>query len=135
MLEFAKKILARICTDKLQQDQIVYISYRTDHPAVILSSKIKERYPHGITIVMQYQFENLLIKTSGISLTVSFDGVKENIYIPFDAITNFADPSSGYNLNLMNKNTETEIVFNAQSEDTSDKVISLDKFRKPIKPV
>ncbi len=135
MLEFAKKILTKICTDKLQKDQVLYISYRTDHPAVVLSAKIRERYPSEITIVMQYQFENLSVKTSGISLTVSFDGIKENIYIPFESIIHFTDPSSGYNLKFINVINKTEMVSNATGEITSDKIIVLDKFRKPTKPV
>ncbi|WP_341763595.1 ClpXP protease specificity-enhancing factor SspB [Candidatus Tisiphia endosymbiont of Beris chalybata] len=148
MLEFAKKVLSRICSNKLQQNQVLYISYRTDHPAVVLSSKVKKCYPKEITIVIQYQFEDLTVMSSGISLTVSFDNIKENIYIPFDAITNFADPNSGYNLKFVPeiiKSTalnytgkKTNIVTASSHENnfsTTDNIIILDKFRKPTKPV
>lgn len=148
MLEFAKKILLRICSDKLQQNQALYISYRTDHPAVVLSAKVKKCYPKEITIVIQYQFENLTVMSSGISLTVSFDNIKENIYIPFDSITNFADPNSGYNLkfipeiikstDLNYKRDKTNIITSSTSENnfsSTDNIIILDKFRKPTKPI
>lgn len=132
MLDFIKKVLTKIISDNIQRNQIVYISYRTNHPEVLLPYKVKERYLKEITIVIQHQFEDLIITEKGISVTVSFDGIKENIYIPFDSITNFADPNNGYNLKLKPEIksiiTTPPIYDNIES---SSNVIVLDKFRKP----
>ncbi|HJD55529.1 MAG TPA: ClpXP protease specificity-enhancing factor SspB [Rickettsia endosymbiont of Pyrocoelia pectoralis] len=157
MLELVKKILAKIQHDNLYWDQLIYISYKTDHPAVILPLKVRQKYSKEITIVLQHQFENLLVKETGFSLTVSFDGIKENIYIPFDALISFVDSSNNYSLNF-NKHLElqkhyqdeavkikqqiSEEIDNSKIEETtklSENVIMLDKFRnssktKPIKP-
>ena len=108
MLEFVKKILSRICADHSKVNQVVYISYRTDHPLVQLSYKVKERYPKEITIVMQYQFEDLTVDEKGFSVVLSFDGVKEMIYVPFDALTNFSDPHNGYTLEFKPKIYKTK---------------------------
>ncbi|WP_425363480.1 ClpXP protease specificity-enhancing factor SspB [Candidatus Tisiphia endosymbiont of Hybos culiciformis] len=148
MLEFVKKILARIRVDKLQMNQLLYISYRTDNPAVVLSSRIKERYPKEITIVMQYQFEDLTIGDNGFSVTVSFDGIKETINVPFDSLISFIDPNSGYSLRFKpeiiksnqlsdaKKRGEIKGFVDSRSKSNSaDNIIVLDKFRKPRKPV
>lgn len=156
MLEFVKKVLARIQFENLYWDQLIYISYRTDHPAAILPLKTKQLYPKEITIVLQHQFENLVVTDTGFSLTVSFDGIKEAIYIPFDSLVSFVDPSNNYSfifnrqLNshinsasevLKIKQQISEEVKNDKIDETllSENVIMLDKFRnssknKPIKP-
>ncbi|MCC8418030.1 MAG: ClpXP protease specificity-enhancing factor SspB [Rickettsia endosymbiont of Bryobia graminum] len=131
MLDFIKKVLTKISSDKIQKNQTVYISYKTNHSEVILPDKIKERYPKEITIVIQHQFEDLILSEKGISITVSFDGIKENIYIPFDSIANFTDPNNGYNLKL--KPEIKQPLTSSIGEDviSADNVIILDKFRKP----
>lgn len=146
MLEFVKKILSRICADHSKVNQVVYISYRTDHPLVQLSYRVQERYPKEITIVMQYQFEDLVVDEKGFSVALSFDGVKEVIYVPFDALTNFSDPHNGYNLKFKPKVMTPKVVGQEVSHgkhklhsgtqdkaDSLDNIIVLDKFRKPIK--
>ncbi len=148
MLEFVKKILTRVRADKLQMDQILYISYRTDNPAVVLSSRIKARYPKEITIVMQYQFEDLTVGINGFSITVSFDGIKETINVPFDSLISFVDPNSGYSLkfkpeaiksNQLSDEKQRETikgsVDSSSKSNSADNIIVLDKFRKPRKPV
>ena len=151
MLEFVKKILARIYAGDERANQIVYISYQTDHPLVQLPYRIKERYPKEITIVLQHQFENLNITEKGFSVVLSFDGVREVIYVPFDALTNFSDPNNGYNLKFQPKLYTPKVMKQELSYDkksnkhvplpsdfkdeinSADNVIVLDKFRKPSK--
>lgn len=156
MLEFIKKVLARIQHENLYWDQLIYISYKTDHPGVILPLKIRQAYPKEITIVLQNQFENIIVKDTGFSVILSFSGIKEAIYIPFDALISFVDSSNSYSftfnqqLNIQNNNTAEILKIEKQilEEENNDKidksllsknVIMLDKFRnssksKPIKP-
>lgn len=155
MLEFVKKILTRIQSENLYWDQLIYISYRTDNPLVILPLKIREVYPKEITIVLQHQFENLIVKDEGFSLTVSFDGIKEAIYIPFNSLISFVDSNNNYSLTFNQQlnsynNSQNEILKikkqlleekNKDDDKTnlSPNVIILDKFRnssksKPSKP-
>lgn len=146
ILEFIKKILVRVQYEYSSLSQPLYVSYRTDNQLVILSDKMKSRYPKEITIVLQYQFENLEITKDGFSMIVSFDGIKEIIYVPFNAITNFADPTN-YSFKLypqlniferLTKDHDTKIssaITIAKKVDDNDKVINnvivLDRFRKP----
>lgn len=150
MLEFVKKILSKICTDSSKINQVLYISYRTDHPLVQLSDRVKELYPQEITIVIQYQFENLVVDEKGFSVVLSFDGIKETIYVPFYALTNFTDHNNGYNLQFKPKIYSTKIAGqevsygkkpdkhklsrNSKNKTIAlDNIIVLDKFRKPTK--
>ncbi|ABV75410.1 hypothetical protein A1C_05875 [Rickettsia akari str. Hartford] len=144
MLEFVKKILTKIQHENLYWDQLIYISYKTDSPAVILPSKVKQSYPKQITIVLQYQFENLIVHDTGFSLTVSFDGVKEIIYVPFDALISFVDFNNNYSLtfnqslNIQENQQHEEEINTNKSYKTSlspnQNVIMLDKFRNSSKP-
>lgn len=144
MLEFVKKVLMKIQHKNLYWDQLIYISYRTDNPTVILPSKVKQAYPKQITIVLQYQFENLIVNDTGFSLTVSFDGIKEIIYVPFDALISFVDSNNNYSLtfnqslNVQKASQHEEEVSNNKSYKTSlspsQNVIMLDKFRNSSKP-
>ena len=144
MLEFVKKILTKIQHENLYWDQLIYISYRTDDPEVILPSKVKQSYPKQITIVLQYQFENLIVNDAGFSLMVSFDGVKEMIYVPFDALISFVDSNNNYSLtfnqslNIQENHQYEEEISNNKSYKTSlsanPSVIMLDKFRNSSKP-
>jgi len=65
---------------------------------VKISKQLLSRYPREMTIVLQYQFQNLHVSREGFSVTLSFSGNKEEIYVPFAAITTFADPSEQFGL-------------------------------------
>ncbi|MFY9590031.1 ClpXP protease specificity-enhancing factor SspB [Rickettsia endosymbiont of Halotydeus destructor] len=156
MLEFVKKILTKIQNENLYWDQLIYISYRTDNPLAVIPLGVRQAYPREITIVLQHQFENLIVKDEGFSLTVSFDGIKETIYIPFNSLISFVDSSNNYSLTFNQQqnfynNSQSEIlkikkqlvedINKEEPEETNSlpKVIVLDKFRnssklKPSKP-
>lgn len=75
-----------------------FISFITKFPGVKLSKTLLNKYPREMTIVLQYQFQDLKVDSKGFSIVLSFNGVKEGIYIPFAAITTFADPSVQFGL-------------------------------------
>ena len=53
----------------------------------------------------------ILLNRKGFSVTLSFAGVKEPIYIPFSAITTFADPSVQFGLQFRGVEMMDEISF------------------------
>jgi hypothetical protein len=87
-----KKILNIILTKGLDDDRHFFISFMTRMKGVIIPERLRNKYPQEMTIILQYQFENLKISDEGFAVRLSFDGVKENIVIPFNTITSFADP-------------------------------------------
>lgn len=76
----------------------IYITFRTDHPGVVLSDELKARYPTEMTIVLQHEFWGLEVGDEGFGVTLSFNNVSQRIEIPFVAVTVFADPSVEFGL-------------------------------------
>lgn len=155
MLGIVKKILKDIIENGLINDQSFYISFHTDFPGVILSQKIKKRYPREITIVLQHQFKNLVVFDDKFSVNISFNGIPETISVPFVALTGFLDPLSNFslqfkqNLDVIEENTthfevsdhikelKVDKKNNSNKKDHEDKevtkqaeIIAIDKFRK-----
>jgi hypothetical protein len=127
----------------LHGDHHFFISFATTMPGVHISSKLKERYPEEITIVLQYQFENLSVDKNKFSVTLRFDGVKEVIVVPFKALTAFADPSVKFALQFKNEeghhsvstklHIAKDLTEDKQNLSTPDNVITLDRFRNKHK--
>ncbi|MFK7973789.1 MAG: ClpXP protease specificity-enhancing factor SspB [Rickettsiaceae bacterium] len=98
MLSVVKKILINTKDNGLLSNQCFYISFRTDRPDVILSKKVKLRYPKEITIVLEHQFHNLMLFENKFCVCISFGGITEKVEVPFSALTGFIDPLASFNL-------------------------------------
>lgn len=90
-------LVRRVLTDAgkkgLPGEHHFFITFNTQHDAVRLSPRLREQYPDEMTIVLQHQFWDLKIGDDAFEVGLSFSGVAERLYIPFEAITAFADPS------------------------------------------
>ena len=108
-----------------------YITFKTKFRGVTLSQNLKIQYPETMTIVLQNQFSNLVVRHNSFSVDLKFGGVPQTITIPYDAITYFADPYAKFGLSF-----EQEIL--SDLEDMSSQVpasgnaevISIDSYRK-----
>ena len=59
---------------------------------------MRDRYPDEMTIVLQHQFWDLRVTEQAFEVGLSFQNVSELLLIPFAAITRFADPAAGFEL-------------------------------------
>jgi hypothetical protein len=75
-----------------------YIAFDTRAPGVVLSKRLKERYPEEMTIVLQHQFRNLIVDDDHFEVTLSFDSKLERLAVPLRAVRVFFDPSVPYGL-------------------------------------
>ena len=108
------------------------------------------KYPREMTIVLQYQYQDLAVDSKGFTVSLSFNGVKEKIYIPFTAITTFADPSVQFGLQFREvgytypESEEMDLEVELDDEKPKKKgekkpksgdnnVVSLEQFRKDKK--
>jgi len=121
-----------------------FITFDTTHPDARLADWLRDRYPTEMTVVMQHWFDDLEVNSDGFGVTLNFGDAPENLYIPYDAIQTFVDPSVEFGLRFESseeddtQETEAEgevarIVEDAEDEDTEKKdaeVVSLDSFRK-----
>jgi hypothetical protein len=65
---------------------------------VRISSRLRERYPEQMTIVLQFQYWDLKVTDAGFEVGLSFSDVPERLEIPFSAVRGFYDPSVNFEL-------------------------------------
>lgn len=116
-----------------------FISFLTNFPGVQLSDKMKEKYPKEITIVLQHQFEELVVEDTYFSLGLSFDRIFETVVVPYKAITSFTDAGAKFSLQFsyyadhLGEIKESNAAITPEIESLSGNVIMLDQFRKKKK--
>jgi hypothetical protein len=75
-----------------------YITFRTGAPGVSIPTRLKERFPEEMTIVLQNKFWDLKVEEDGFSVGLSFNQIPSTLVIPFRAITAFVDPAVDFGL-------------------------------------
>ena len=92
----------------LPGDHHFYITFKTGGDGVEVPSYLRAEHPDEMTIVLQHQFENLIVDDHGFSVTLRFKGKPEQMVIPYAAITSFADPSVNFGLQLKTVSIDAE---------------------------
>lgn len=149
-----RKVLLQVAKDGLPNAHHFFITFDTSHPDAELADWLSDRYPTEMTVVMQHWYDKLDVTTEGFSVTLNFGDQPEPLYIPYDAIKTFVDPSVEFGLRFEPQDdqgdatstvavvdveevvdtpeeVETEIEVDT-SEDAKPEadVVSLDSFRK-----
>ena len=116
-----------------------FITFDPTHPEARLADWLRERYPSEMTVVMQHWFDGLEVSDAGFAITLNFGDAPEPLYIPYDAIKTFVDPSVEFGLRFETHEDEDDD-DNGDDPDGHDKdessaphdaeVVSLDSFRK-----
>ncbi len=156
MVENALKGVVRTALNQIGEhglfgDHHLYLTFSTTQPGVKIPDSLMQKYPHEMTIVLQYQFWDLDVNDEGFAVSLSFNDVQERMHIPFSALTGFADPSVNFalqfqaledaaeNNTLMEPDTtliadahatDEEAVAETKSNDQVNNVVALDTFRK-----
>ena len=120
----------------------LYITFRTDHPGVEIADVLKERYPVEMTIVLQFQFWDLIVGEDSFEVTLSFNDKQQRLVIPFSAVNAFADPSVNFALQFQPMEStareptseepapKDSAADEGNAKQTDDNIIPLDTFRK-----
>jgi hypothetical protein len=136
--DLVRKSLLYIENDQLPGEHFFYINFSTSFPNVKISPRLLERHPDEMTIVVQYQFSNLLVKEDYFRITLYFDGLEETMEIPYKSLLSFADPSSKFGIRF--KKTKSPITKQkskipskktkaSASKSNAGNVVMLDNFR------
>lgn len=140
-----QKVLTRIAAEGLPGKHHFFITFDTAHPDAELADWLSDRYPNDMTIVLEHWFENLTVTDEGFSVTLNFGDNPEPLYVPYDAIRTFVDPSVEFGLRFEtheegieeydeeDDDEEAPMEEMAEAEDKPRKeaeVVSLDSFRK-----
>ncbi len=93
-----KKVLQEVARTGLPGEHHFYVTFDTNWNGVRMSSRMKEKYPEEMTIVVQHQFWDLETTDHGFSIGLSFDNIPETMLVPYSAIRGFFDPSVQFGL-------------------------------------
>ncbi len=111
-----------------------FITFDTNHPEAALADWLKQRYPSEMTVVLQHWYDNLEVGDQGFGITLNFGDAPENLFVPYDAIQTFVDPSVEFGLRFEKHDSddddESEEDSAAEGEKPDADIVSLDSFRK-----
>lgn len=137
--EIVKKSLKYIKADQMPGNHYFYIAFLTSHPDVRVSRRLLEKYPHEMTIILQHQFRDLVVRENFFSIILHFDGIEEQLEIPYASLISFADPSVKFGLHfkrdkMAKKSAKTEEKKSSEQAEkpTKDNIISLEQFRNKL---
>ena len=142
-----RSVLEDVAANGLPGAHHFFISFDTRHPDVRIADWLSQRYPADMTVVMQHWFNDLEVDDDGFGVTLNFGDSPERLYVPFDAIRTFVDPSVEFGLrfdaNAEDDDDEDEDEDGDDPDPSGDdpanrrsrrhpdgEVVSLDKFRK-----
>ena len=101
-----RKVLAEVARTGLPGNHHFFITFLTGAPGVRVSSRLRERYPEQMTIVVQFQYWDLKVTETGFEIGLSFSDIPEKLEIPFSAVRGFYDPSVNFELEFDVKTEE-----------------------------
>lgn len=141
-----QNVLTDVQKDGLPGAHHFFITFDTMHPDVEIADWLSDRYPGEMTIVVQHWFADLEVTNEGFTITLNFGDNPETLYVPYDAIKTFVDPSVEFGLRFETQDDDAaEPVAVAEEapmeemvepdDDPEDapkeaEVVSLDQFRK-----
>jgi hypothetical protein len=133
-----RQVLSDVQAHGLPGEHHFFITFDTMHPDVEIADWLSDRFPDEMTVVMQHWFDGLDVGEDGFAVTLNFGDNPEPLYIPYDAIRTFVDPSVEFGLRF--ETHEPEDDDEDSDDDASDEadeppakdaeIVSLDSFRK-----
>lgn len=139
-----KEVLEDVRDNGLPGEHHFFITFDTRHPDVDIASWLMERYPSDMTVVIQHWYDNLDVTDDGFAITLNFGDAPEPLYIPFESLKTFVDPSVEFGLRFESQSGELEVEPELVEDDVEIEeieepvveatvdadVVSLDSFRK-----
>ncbi len=112
-----------------------YIAFDTRAPGVMLSKRLKQKYPEEMTIVLQHQFRDLSVGNDRLDVTLYFDNLPERLTVPLRAVRVFFDPSVPYGIQFDSSDLVKEAGATAPREvDAAEAAVSQPETATSPKP-
>ncbi|EAQ01059.1 hypothetical protein OB2597_03439 [Pseudooceanicola batsensis HTCC2597] len=148
-----QEVLADVADNGLPGNHHFFITFDTTHEDARLADWLRDRYPREMTVVLQHWFDNLVVGDDGFGISLNFGDSPERLFIPYDSILTFVDPSVEFGLRFETQDQESEAEdaeaspplrarrdepeTEAEADAAGDEdeaqdaeVVQLDKFRK-----
>ena len=103
-----RTVLLQTAKTGLPGEHHFYISFDTTATGVVLSKRLKGKYPQEMTVVLQHRFWDLIVQDDRFEVKLTFDGIPERLVVPFAAIRVFFDPSVRYGLQFEDADLDPE---------------------------
>ena len=145
MRSLIQEVLQDVQANGLPGGHHFFITFDTTHPDARLASWLRDRYPAEMTVVMQHWYDNLEVSDDGFAITLNFGDAPEDLYVPYDAIQTFVDPSVEFGLRFESQeevedDIEDDLALHVDTPaadapkktpaKADGEVVSLDSFRK-----
>ncbi len=143
MRSLIQDVLTDVQANGLPGDHHFFITFDTQHPDVDIAPWLSDRYPGEMTVVMQHWYDGLKVTDEGFAVTLNFGDNPEPLYVPYDSIKTFVDPSVEFGLRFETQEDEDDeddlldeiedevSIAEVEEEPRKDaEVVSLDSFRK-----
>ena len=123
-----KEVLKNVSDNKLPENHHFYITFDTKFENVKLPSKLKEKYPSEMTIVIEHSFWELNVQDNFFSIILTFNDIKSKLTIPYKSLLVFSDPYANFHLKFpkleYNKNTINK------TDKNKENIINFKDFKK-----
>ncbi len=91
-------MLADTARHGLRDNHHFSIAFLTTAKGVKIPADQRVKYPENMSIILQYEFEHLVVRDDRFEVALFFRGIRRRVTVPFDAVTDFIDPSSDLRL-------------------------------------
>ncbi|WP_375553661.1 SspB family protein [Roseovarius mucosus] len=132
-----QEVLSKVQAEGLPGAHHFFITFDTKHPEAKLADWLKQRYPSEMTVVMQHWYDDLKVTNDGFGVTLNFGDAPERLYVPYDSIQTFVDPSVEFGLRFETLEVDDDIDELDDTDPPDDdpspgkaEVVRLDSFRK-----
>ncbi|MGN1286179.1 MAG: ClpXP protease specificity-enhancing factor SspB [Bradyrhizobium sp.] len=86
-----KRIEMTALLRRAAEDRPVNITFATRADGVKLPAAVIEQYPEDITIILQHEFDRLVVRDDGFEVGVWFNRKYARLAVPFDAVRSLWD--------------------------------------------
>jgi hypothetical protein len=138
----AQRALEHVEHEGLPDEHHFLLSFRTRAEGVRVPAFLRDQYPEEVTVVLQHQYWDLVVDEEAFSVTLTFGGARQRLFVPWPALAAFADPAAQLALRFEMAAAEEEGQGGGEggagspsaSEDAGGdepgQVVSLDRFRR-----
>lgn len=103
-----------------------YITFETQKTGVDISPVLSTQYPEEMTIVLEHQFWDLDVTEDSFAVSLSFGGKRERLFVPYDAVTAFVDPSVKFGLQFGQEEGAGIAQLNNEDDDADSNQVTAD---------
>ena len=118
-----KRALQEAQENGLRDGHHFMLTIATQAEGVKMPDFLYQQYPDNITLILQHEYRNLMVKDDSFSVELAFKGIFYKLDIPFNSILAFIDPSVHFALQFMDAPVPS-------SEPQKAEIIHLDRLRK-----